>query len=58
MPKYLIEYDYADSRWSLEMYAEDFDDLTARVEALADAKIIGEIHEKFAAPRGAHLRPH
>ena len=46
---YSIEYPYAGSRWSFEIYATSHEDAEERVRAMAFATVGGEIVEKIPA---------
>lgn len=52
---YLVEYDYADSKWSLDILAKDDDDAKGRVEALFSAKLLGERKASIPAFPGAGI---
>jgi hypothetical protein len=55
MAKFLVEYEHEGRVWALELFAENADDAARRVAALASAALQGELVERIAAPRGAHL---
>lgn len=52
---YLVEYEYNGSKWSLDILATDDDDASARVEALFNAKLLGERMMTIPAFAGAGI---
>lgn len=52
---YLVEYEYNGSKWNLDLLATDDDDASARVEALFQAKLLGECMMQIPAFSGAGM---
>jgi hypothetical protein len=49
---YLCEYVYGDSRWSITIKAQSFEDARARLKALSDGKVLGEVYAVIPAEFG------
>ena len=48
--KYLVEYAYEGSRWTVEISATSYEDARARVRRLSTAEVLGEVKATISIP--------